>query len=530
MSELTIPALLQTRAAAAPDKPFLHFEERVWTWAEFATEVARVAHGLRSMGIGPGARVVLALPNSPELLFAWLALACLRAVAVPVNTAFRAAELAYPLAHSEPSLVVAAGELRETLEAALARSRAVTCPVVWVGADGFRFAGPDSTRLDFAASPDDVSCFIYTSGTEGRPKAVMQTQRNYVLTGEGFAHWLRLGPADRLMTPLPLFHVNAQAYSVMGAMAAGGSLVLLPRFSLSRFWAQARRYRATEVNLIGSMLLMLWKQAPSADDRRHDLRIIYSAPVPAEICRGFEGRFGVTLVQGFGMSECTFGLIQPLDGRRRPGGMGRPRELPARGIRNEARVVDAEGRECAPGVAGELVIRNAVMMAGYYKEPERTREVLRDGWLRTGDLVYRDHDGEFVFVGRKKELIRRRGENVSPAEVEAVLNGHPAVLEAAVIGVPSEFTEEDVVACVVARRPGAVTGEALRAWCAERLAPFKVPSDIRFVDALPKTPTQKVQKEALRALYLGSAAAAAAGPETGAGIGTGAGPGTAAGS
>jgi crotonobetaine/carnitine-CoA ligase len=336
----------------------------------------------------------------------------------------------------------------------------------------------------------------------GRPKAVMQTQRNYVLTGEGFARWLRLRRDDRVMALLPLCHINAQAYSTMGALAAGAGLILLERFSASQFWEQARRYRATQVNIIGSMLLMLWKQPPAPRDREHEVRVLYSAPAPREVCRRFEERFGVAVIEGFGMSECTFGLIQPLDGPRTPGGMGRPRELPERGILNEVRIVDDAGRDCPAGAPGELILRNAAMMAGYYKDPERTALAFRDGWLWTGDLAVRDEEGEFFFAGRKKELIRRRGENVSPAEVEAVLNAHPGVQEAAVIGVPSAFSEEDVVACVVPNAPDGPTAEELRAWCAARLAPFKVPAEIRFLDALPKTSTQKVQRDALRAAWV----------------------------
>ncbi len=509
MDDLTISRLLQARVKALPEEPFLSFEDRTWTYGGFGREVARTARGLRALGVGPGGRVALLLPNCPEFLFVWFALAHLRAIAVPINTAFRPSEVAYPLAHSEPSLVVAAEGLRETVEAAMAEA-SLACPVVWAGAHGLELGDPADPWPDpKAAEPEDVSCFIYTSGTTGRPKAVMQTQRNYVLTGEGFARWLRLRRDDRVMALLPLFHINAQAYSTMGALAAGASLILLERFSVSQFWEQARRYRATEVNVIGSMLLMLWKEPPSLRDREHEVRALYCAPAPREVCRQFEERFGVAVIEGFGMSECTFGLIQPLDGPRKPGGMGRPRDLPERGIANEVRVVGAEGHDCPPGVPGELIIRNAVMMAGYYKDPERTAEALHDGWLWTGDLAARDADGEFFFVGRKKELIRRRGENISPAEVEAVLNSHPAVHEAAVIGVPSAFTEEDVVACVVLRNAGSVTAEDLRAWCAGRLAPFKVPTDWRFLDALPKTSTQKVRKEVLRDAFV------AAGPAPG---------------
>ncbi len=504
MRDLTVPRLLRARVEAAPEKPFLHFGDRVWTYAAFGAEVGRTAAGLRELGVRPGDRVALFLPNGPEFLFVWFALASLRAIAVPINPAFRPAEAAYPLAHAEPSLVVAAEGLRETLEQALAAA-ALARPVVWAGSRGLDLGASGGPPPDpQAARPEDVSCFIYTSGTTGRPKAAMQIQRNYVLTGEGFVHWLRLGSHDRLMALLPLVHINAQAYSTMGALAAGGSLILQERFSLSRFWEQARRYRATEVNILGSMLLMLWKQPPSEMDRQHQVRILYCAPAPREICRQFEERFGVAVAEGFGMSECTFGLIQSLDGPRVPGGMGRPRELPARGIRNQVRIVDAEGRDCPPGVPGELILQNDVMMAGYYQDPERTAEALRDGWLWTGDLATRDEEGEYFFVGRKKELIRRRGENISPAEVEAVLHDHPAVQEAAVFGVPSEFSEEDVVACVVLREAGGATAEDLCAWCAGRLAPFKVPTSVRFLDALPKTTTQKVRKDALRETYAAS--------------------------
>ncbi len=502
MDDLTIPRLLQARAEALPDAPFLAFGDRTWTYAEFTREVAGVAGGLRRRGVGRGHRVAILLPNSPDFLFVWFALATLRAIAVPINTAFRPAEAAYPLAHAEPCLLVAADGLRETAEGALAEAGR-PCPVAWAGTGGLDLeASSGETPDPGGAAPEDVCCFIYTSGTTGRPKAVMQTQRNYVLTGEGFARWLRLRRDDRVMALLPLFHINAQAYSTMGALAAGAGLILLERFSASQFWEQVRRFRATQVNMIGSMLLMLWKQPPTPRDREHEVRALYAAPAPREVCRQFEERFGVAVLEGFGMSECTFGLIQPLDGPRLPGGMGRPRELAERGIFNEARIVDDAGRDCPPGVAGELLLRNAVLMAGYYKDPARTAEALRDGWLRTGDLAVRDVAGEFLFVGRKKELIRRRGENVSPAEVEAVLNVHPAVQESAVLGVPSAFSEEDVAAYIVLREPGGATAEGLQAWCAERLAPFKVPTAWRFCDALPKTSTQKVQKDALRAAFL----------------------------
>jgi crotonobetaine/carnitine-CoA ligase len=327
----------------------------------------------------------------------------------------------------------------------------------------------------------------------------MQPHRNYVLTGEGFRTWLDLGEDDRLMTPLPLFHINAQAYSTMGAIASGATLVLLERFSASRFWADARRYGATQANVIGSMLALLAKAPPAPEDRAHRLRLVYGAPVPRDLFEPFERRFGVTLLEGYGLSECTFGTILPLRGVRKAGSMGLPRGLPSREIRNEMRVIAPDGRECGPGEAGEILIRNPVVMAGYHADPVATAQALRDGWLWTGDWGYRDADGYFYFVDRRKDVIRRRGENVSSGEVEAVLDAHPGVLESAVVGVPSALSEDDVVAVVVPRPGTAPAEEELIRWCATHLARFKVPSRVILAESLPKTPTAKVQKDRLRA-------------------------------
>lgn len=505
MLPLTIPDAFAAVAARRPDHPFLVWGDDAVTYAAAGERIGRVAAGLARLGVGPGDRVACYLGNGPEFLWTWLGVNALGAILVPINTAYRIEEAAYPVEHAGARLLVTGADGFEVAREVYRRSRTLTELVV-VGEGDWDRGVPFADLLDEApiplegrATPDAIATFIYTSGTTGRPKGVMQPHRNYVLTGEGFRAWLDLGPDDRLMTPLPLFHINAQAYSTMGTLAAGATLVLLERFSASRFWAEARRHGATEANVIGSMLALLAKAPPGPDDRAHRLRLLYGAPVPRELFEPFERRFGVTLLEGYGLSECTFGTILPLRGARKPGSMGLPRELPARGITNAMKVVAADGRECAPGEAGEIVIRNAVTMAGYHADPAATAGALRDGWLWTGDWGYRDADGYFYFVDRRKDVIRRRGENIASGEVEAVLDAHPAVLESAVVGVPSALAEDDVVAVVVPR-PGAAPTEAeLQAWCAERLAHFKVPARVRFADALPKTPTAKVQKDRLRA-------------------------------
>jgi crotonobetaine/carnitine-CoA ligase len=351
--------------------------------------------------------------------------------------------------------------------------------------------------------PDDVAVLIATSGTTGAPKAVMQTHRTYALTAEAFPAWLGLGEADRLLAALPLFHVNAQAYSTMGALGAGAGLALLPRFSASRFWPDARRLGATQVNAVGAMIHILLKGDPQPGDRDHAMRIVYSAlALPEAQHRAFEERFGVTMTVGYGMSETTFGTVWPLGEAPRHGTMGRLRQHPRLGEINRARVLRDDGTDAADGETGELWLSNPATMAGYWRDPQQTAAALAAGpdgsWLHTGDLVRRDTDGFYTFVARKKEVIRRRGENVAAAEIEAVLLSHPAVGEAAAVGVPSDLGEDEIVAYVAPRPGAAIDVEALRAFARERLADFKVPSVFHVRDALPRTATERVAKHLLK--------------------------------
>jgi crotonobetaine/carnitine-CoA ligase len=308
-----------------------------------------------------------------------------------------------------------------------------------------------------------------------------------------------LKAGERLYLCLPLFHINSQAYTVMGAIAARGSIVLVERFSASRFWADMAQYRVNVFNYIGSMLAVLMKREAGPEERQHPVRLTYGGPaLPGPLRREVEERFGLTLISGIGMSETTYGLIESIRGERRPGSLGKPRQHPDPRIRNEARVVDDEGRDLPAGEVGELIFRNPVMMKGYYRDPEQTAQTIGDGWLYTGDLVRRDEDGFFYFVDRKKDIIRVRGENVASAEVEQVLGEHPAVQEAGVVGVPSELTDEEVAAFVVPRPGTTPDDDELIDWCRARLAGFKVPRHIWFAESLPKTETQRVEKHRLR--------------------------------
>ncbi len=344
--------------------------------------------------------------------------------------------------------------------------------------------------------PRDPVVLIPTSGTTGRSKLVTQTHQGYTLAAEGFPSWVGLTPEDRLITALPIFHINAPAYSLLGSMAIGASVVLLERYSPSGFLDAARRHGATECNMIGAMLEMLMRQPERDDDADNPLRLCYTGPTPPrERQLEIEQRFGIEVVCGYGLSESTYGTFWPR-GERPYETLGPARQHPTLGHINDARVM-SDGVEVGFGEIGELELRNPAIMLGYYGMPDETAEVLVDGWLRTGDLVRRNADESFTFISRKKEVIRRRGENLAPSEVEEALVEHPDILEAAVIAVPADLGEDEVKAFVIIRPDTQLDFDALRAVLATRLTKFKLPRFVEVVDELPRTPTGRVAKHQL---------------------------------
>jgi crotonobetaine/carnitine-CoA ligase len=476
-----IPRLFRAAVDDVPGKVWLLVGERTWTFGDALQQIERAASGLRAHGIAAGDRVLVTARNTPEYLLAWFALMEVGAIQVPINPASSGAEIEGFVTQVEPRVVITDHDL----------AAAFGSSVVTVGV-GELFASPSDGRGPVDVDPDDVAVMIPTSGTTGRSKLVMQTHRAYVMAGEGFPYWLRLGPDDRLMTSLPLFHINAPAYSTLGSVAARASLVLLPGFSAGTFLDSARRYGATEFNAIGAMLEILMRQPERPDDADNPLRLCYTGPSPErERQLEIERRFGLEIVCGYALSESPYGLIWP-HGARPFGTLGAARQHPTLGHVNDARA-----READENGVGELELRNPVIMRGYYEMPDETAAVIVDGWLRTGDLVTANDDGTFTFVGRKKEVIRRRGENLSPTEVEAVLEQHDDVAEAAVIGVASDLTEEDVKAFVVAVDGRSIDVATLDAFARSRLARFKVPRYYEAVPALPHTPTGRVAKHRL---------------------------------
>lgn len=488
---LTIPELFEGAVERAGSKEWLRYEDEVFTFEQAHARIGLLAAALSELGVERETPVLATARNTPDYLFVWLALMRIGAVLLPANPESTDAEIAGLLGQLRPTIVVTDKGLLDAARASVGAAAPSARIVMLDELDNGRRDTPP-----IAAKPDDVSVLIPTSGTTGRSKLVAQTHRAYAMAGEGFPYWLRLDENDRLMTSLPLFHINAPAYSVLGSVAATAGLVLLPRFSGSGFIDSARKHGATEFNSIGAMLEILMRQPEREDDADNPLRLCYTAPAPPKDRHlEIERRFGFEIVSGYGMSETPYGLVWR-HGTRPFGTLGSIRQHPKLGAINEGRVVDG-GRLAGAGEVGELELKNPAVMLGYHEMPEETERVLVDGWLRTGDLVRVNADDTFTFVGRRKEVIRRRGENLSPLEVEAALEEHPEVVEAAVVGVPSELSEEEVKAFVVLAPRSSLDMQVLQTHVAVKLAGFKVPRFFEVIDELPHTPTGRIAKHKL---------------------------------
>lgn len=505
----SLAGLIASRATSIGDRPFLLFEGRSLAWREIEPLVQRAAGAYAALGVKPGDRVATLAPTRVEILITLLALARLGAWMVPVNPELRVEEVRYIFEHAGVCGVACAREC-----AALALEGAANVsPAPWrillepAGADGLaalvELAARTTTFTGNRGGADDVCLVVYTSGTTGFPKGVMHSQRNLVLAGEGFVERMQLGADDRLMAVLPLFHINAIFYSVCGAAAAGASVVLVPKFSASKFWQIAAETGATEFNFIAAISSIL-AQRPRSEFVPHKITKAYGAPIPAEIDRIFREEFGVqVMLEGYGMTEIPGACNNPFPGaglgEMRLGSMGKPARHPDHSMPfAELRVVDDDGRDLPVGTTGELAVRTPIIMKGYYRDPEATKAAFRDGWFLTGDLVRRDADGYFWFVARKKDIIRRRGENISGAELDRVIGEHPAVAEAAAIAVPSPLGEDDILVAVVVRPGMQATAQEIADWCRARLAAHKVPRYVLFLDGLPHTPTHRVAKFKLK--------------------------------
>jgi len=502
----TMQSFYETRINRDPTRPFIVFRNKTWTWAAFRDRILQTARMLAAKGIRKGDRVGVMATNSDGHILLLFALARLRAILVPVNPEFGVDEARYVLNHAGVSAVACS---EETLNIATEACNVIK-PALWFfmlgdrsdnvpGLDELLTGVPDIPLPDDVSS-DDTCVIVYTSGTTGFPKGVMHSQRTFCLSGERHLERGYLQDDGRQFCVLPMFHINALFYSVASTVAAGASMVIAPRFSASEFWKLATETGATQVNLIMAASTILARRPRSEFVPNHRLQIVVGAPVTKEGAAVFMEEFGVKkMVEGFGMTEVPGAFGVPVIGPQTMGSMGKPGLHPDRSMKwTEARVVDDEGRNVPDEQEGELWIRIPTIMQGYYKDAEQTTAAFQDGWFKTGDLVRRGADGNYAFVARKKDIIRRRGENIAGLEIDRIIAAHPAVSEVGAIGVKADIGEEEVLVAIVPKPGASLTPEEIKIWCSERLVAFKVPRYVTFVDSLPHTPTHKVAKHILK--------------------------------
>lgn len=495
----SVNALLEHRGRHDGQRVAVVFEGRRTTYAELEEGAARVQTWLQSRGVGAGDAVALLMTNSLEFLLAWLGVARAGAVGVPVNTSCIGEALHYTLRHSDAIGVIADAALLPALDdvPALPDLGWRVC-VGGAAADAVPFSellSAPAARAPVRVGGLDPMNIIYTSGTTGMPKGVVLSHTSYVNTGAYWVRHFQLTRDDVLHTCLPLFHCNAQQTTFMGALTLGATMHLHEKFSVSRFWSWIEESQATITSLLGAMLVLLSKSAERPGDADNPLRYINGAPLPAALHAPLEARFGVRLVEGYGLTETgTMATLNPLDDRR-PGTFGLPLAY------TELRIVDEHDVDVGDGVSGEILTRSLIegaFMTGYHKEPDKTAEAMENGWFHSGDAGMRRSDGYFVFLDRMKDTIRRRGENISSFLLEKIISEHPELQEVAAIGVPSELSEDDVKVVCVRQPDASVTEAGLSAWCMERVPDFMRPRYIEFRESLPRTETGRVQKFELR--------------------------------
>jgi long-chain acyl-CoA synthetase len=514
-----ISELLANRVAASPDKPFLFSEPdgRQFTYAEFSRAVDATAALLASERITKGDVVSLLMANSVEYIIAYFACWKLGALAGPVNSLLKEHETSFVMNNSEAKAALVHSEFRERIESIRGdlphlkaiitfddhaeATREICQKPECEGAPSTKEALANARASDtFALGPDDDAIIIYTSGTTGKPKGCLLTHGNIIANARQISEWLHFTSEDRLLTVMPLFHMNAVSVTTMSALYAGGSTVISQRFSASQFWRIISDYQITSFGSVATMLSMLLSTYPDGVPeglKTAQLRFAMcgSAPVPAEVMKKFEETFNCPVIEGYGLSESTCrSTFNPPDERRRAGSCGLP-------IGNEMKVVDDDDNEVPQGELGEIVLRGENVLKGYFKNPDATEKAFRGGWFHTGDVGYQDKEGFFFIVDRKSDMIIRGGENIYPREIDEVLYQHPAVAAAATIGVPDQLYGEEVAAFVVLKDGMKLTEGELIEYCKQGLADYKCPKSVRFVADIPKGPTGKLLKRELAQIY-----------------------------
>src|SRR5215475_13130430 len=509
LEDRVLPNVLAAAAAAQPEKPYILFRDETFSYAETELQANQLAHGMQRWGVSRGSRVAAILDNSPQYIMSLFAIAKLGALNVPINTAARGQLLEYFLADCECTHVIVQEDYVDTLLEAwggifkvptvvMRMSNVPANPLTrdlpaWTDllADGL----PNREKsLGITVRASDPWLILYTSGTTGPSKGSVCPHAQSLTIGRTQSQRMDIDPSDRMYTFLPLFHGNALNYSTITALWGRACIALETRFSASRFWSDVHRYKATQFNAMMIVTSVLEKLPVTPEEKTNPVRIAVMVPPPANR-RELEKRWGLSIISQFAMSEAH--PITVLDAGE---AYDKPRTSGRVAANMELRIVDENDVEVPRGTPGEITIRTRepwTMLLEYYGKPEATLAAFRNLWFHTGDRAYLDEDGYLFFVDRVKDAIRRRGENISAYEIEVILKGHPDVVEAAAIPVPSEMGEDEVAIFVV-RRGNSLAEKDIVEFAVDRMAYYMVPRFVQFIDELPKTPSQKVQKFALR--------------------------------
>ncbi len=503
----TFGEIVAFRARENPDKRFVRFESEDLTYNQFHLGGNKAANALSSLDLSKGDTCAMMLPNCPDFLTTWLGLTRIGVMEVPINTGLRGDLLAFILNQAECKVIVIQSEWVDRIQGI---SDQLDClkHVIVVGEDDSNVIienisihsnqrlidNATDENIEIQIKPKDHSLILFTSGTTGPSKGAILSHRANFALARSCCDLMNYTPIDRLFTMFPLYHVNARYATILAALLAGSDVVMHNRFSASKFWDICRREQITTFNYMGSLLTILMKQPVRPNDATHTVRQIQGAPCPAEIYESFQERFNVKITEAYGSTEIGLATVNRAESFRK-GSCGKVLSI------FEVQIHDENGKPCPPNTAGEMVVRPkepSIMFSGYYGMPEATIKSWKNLWFHTGDRGQVDVDGYFYFVDRKKDVVRRRGENISSYEVENAINKHPFVQDSAIIGVPSELSEEEVLAVVKIRDGRELDAEELLDFCQERLPYFSVPRYVRFIHEFPRTPSQRIEKYKLR--------------------------------
>lgn len=499
----TVPELVEKRAEELSDVPLVRFREQTYTYAEIDDQSNRMANALLDHGIEKGSNVAVFLENSPEYLSLWFSLAKIGAVMVPINVDHHGETLSHILEDCDPDMIVIDESTRENYETVRDEFQDELPELTIAETKGTGYHRFDETFPEYtnqaptvSIDPGDAMGIIYTSGSTGEPKGVILPHYSYLNTGWEFSHnVLDIDEEDRLFTTLPLFHCNAQQTTVIGAMLAGTDFVLAAEFTPESFWKEIREHDVTVFNYIGGMIPLLYKLDKEPEDHENPAKYGIGAAAPVEIIEEFEDRFGVTLIEGYGLTEtATVATINQPDSRRL-GSIGKSLSY------TTVDIVDTDDTPLPPEETGEIVVRPDrpnTMMKRYYGRPSETVDAWQNLWFHTGDLGYKDEDGYLYFVDRKEYAINKQDEVISSFEIERAIAEHHKIQEVSVFGVPNERGNEDIKAVIVPRPDVELTPVAVMRHCEQRLTYFKQPRYVELVPELPKTPTERVKKYKLQ--------------------------------